>query len=139
MRYLAIDPGNKRTGLATGSDVTGLVTPLTTIELPVGDALIEAIAAQVAAQSPDRIIMGLPLNMDGTEGPQAKSVRSFAASLAEHISVEIVFQDERLSSFAADQEMARTGRTHKQKKLLRDALAAAAILRDYLDTRASDQ
>jgi putative Holliday junction resolvase len=74
--------------------------------------------------------------MDGTEGPRAKLVREFAAELAAQLPrfprVEIAFQDERLSSFAAEERLARTGRTHGEKKALRDALAACAILEDYL-------
>ena len=134
MRYMAIDPGDKRTGLATGDDITGIVTPLTTLELALsGEALIDALITQVNQHEPGCLVVGLPLNMDGTEGPRAKLVRRFAARLAEHTLLDVVFQDERLSSYEADQTMARSGRTHKQKKQIRDALAAAAILRDYLD------
>jgi len=128
MRYLAIDLGDKRTGLATGNDLTGMVAPASTLEIQRGDALIEAIVREIERHNPDRIILGLPLNMDGSEGPRAKIVRDFAADLAKVTAVEIICHDERLSSFEADQAMAQTGRTHRQKKRLRDALAAAAIL-----------
>ena len=133
MRYLAIDLGDKRTGLATGNDLTGMVAPTGTLEIPRGEALIAAIVKEIENHNPDALILGLPLNMDGTEGPRAKIVRDFAAQLSAQTSVEIDFQDERLTSYEADQAMARSGRTHKQKKRLRDALAATAILRDYLE------
>ncbi len=136
MRFLAIDLGDKRTGLAIGDDETRVAAPLTVIELPRGDALIDAIADSIKDHGPDEIVIGLPLNMDGTEGPQAKLVREFGEQLHQYCGLEVHYHDERLTSFAADQQMAGSGRTHKQKKRLRDALAAAEILRDFLDARA---
>ncbi len=133
MRFLAIDLGDKRTGLAIGDDETNLASPLTVIEVARGDALIDAIADSIKDHAPDAIVLGLPLNMDGTEGPQAKLVRAFGEQLHKYCGLEVHYHDERLTSFAADQQMAGSGRTHKQKKRLRDALAAAEILRDFLD------
>ena len=135
MRFLAIDLGDKRTGLAIGDDETRVAAPLTVIELPRGDALIDAIADSIKKHAPDEIVIGLPLNMDGTEGPQAKLVREFGEQLHKYCGLEVHYHDERLTSFAADQQMAGSGRTHKQKKRLRDALAAAEILRGFLDER----
>jgi len=137
MRYLAIDLGDKRTGLAVGDAVTGLVSPAGRIERPLGDALLEALAEAIDDHDPDALVIGLPLNMDGTAGPRAALVRTFAARLAARTGKTIHEQDERLTSFEADQAMARTGRTHGQKKRARDALAAAAILRDFLAARAA--
>lgn len=106
-----------------------------------GMALLEALAREIdtnlgekAARSPGELVLGLPLNMDGTEGPRAKQVRSFAALLASRAQREVRFQDERLTTADADWQMARTGMTHKQKKMRRDALSAANILRDFLAT-----
>lgn len=136
MRFLAIDLGDKRTGLAIGDDETKVASPLTVIELPCGDPLLEALTNAVDEHTPDAIVLGLPLNMDGTEGRQAKLVREFGEQLHKYCGLEVHYHDERLTSFAADQQMAGSGRTHKQKKRLRDALAAAEILRDFLDERA---
>ncbi|MEE8154782.1 MAG: Holliday junction resolvase RuvX [Phycisphaerales bacterium] len=136
MRFLAVDLGDKRTGLAVGDDETNLASPLTVIEVARGDALIDAIADSIKDHAPDAIVLGLPLNMDGTEGSQAKLVREFGEHLHDRCGLEVHYHDERLTSFAADQQMARSGRTHKQKKRLRDALAATEILRDFLDGRA---
>ncbi len=133
MRYLAIDLGDKRTGLALGDDTTGIVSPAGVLEVQRGTALLEAIRASMADHEPDAIVIGLPINMDDTEGDRAKLVRAFGAELGAMIDIPIHFQDERLTSVAADAQMARSGRTHKQKKKLRDALAAAEILRDFLD------
>ncbi|MCZ6852242.1 MAG: Holliday junction resolvase RuvX [Planctomycetota bacterium] len=137
MRYLAIDLGERRTGLAVGDDQTGVVTPLSILELPRGEGLIEALLKALQEHSPDEIVLGLPLNMDGTEGAPAKRVREFAKTLRKRCECVVHCQDERLTSYAADQRMARTGRTHKQKKWMRDALAAAEILRDFLDKSGS--
>ncbi|MDY7110391.1 MAG: Holliday junction resolvase RuvX [Planctomycetota bacterium] len=135
MRYLAIDLGDRRTGLAVGDDSTGLVSPVAVIEIRRGEALVDAVLAQIHEHEPDAIVIGLPLNMDGTEGDRAKIAHEFGESIAQRCTQPIHYQDERLTSFAADERMARSGRTHRQKKELRDALAAAEILRDFIDAR----
>lgn len=138
-RFLAIDLGDKRTGLAVADSLTRIVSPLTVLEVPIGDNLLDALIAAIHTQfSPHanfELVVGLPLNMDGTEGPRAKLVRDFTARLAARLSPPrpIHFQDERLTSADADWQMARSGKTHKEKKQLRDALAAAALLGDYLN------
>lgn len=139
MRYLAIDLGDKRTGFAVGDDFTRMASPVGMAELPVGPRLIEAIAQVIREHEPGAIVIGLPLNMDGTEGDAAKRVRAFGEQLAATIGLPVHVQDERLTSYAADQRMAQTGRTHKQKKQIRDAIAAAEILRDFLDTRSTGE
>lgn len=150
MRYLAIDLGDKRTGLALGDRVTRLVSPLETIEVPMsiadGSALLHALAKAVeeqigvtrivqGAKQPPRgaLVVGLPLNMDGTENPRTRHIRAFAARLGERTGLEVFFQDERLTTEEAHWQMKRTGMTRQQKKERRDALAAANILRDFLE------
>jgi putative Holliday junction resolvase len=133
MRYLAIDLGDKRTGLALGDDEMRIISPLKVIVAAAGEARLAAIMKAIEEHRPDALVVGLPLNMDGTEGERAKIAHAFAASLAERCDLPLHVQDERLTSYAADQKMARTGRTHGQKKQLRDALAAAEILGDFFD------
>jgi putative Holliday junction resolvase len=133
MRYLAVDLGAKRTGLAAGDDVVGLVQPVEVLSVPRGPALLDARA--VERHGPDALVIGLPLNMDGTEGGATADVRAFGAALAGRVELPVHFHDERLSSFEADQRMARSGRTHREKKELRDALAACAILESWLAER----
>jgi putative holliday junction resolvase len=152
MRYLAIDLGDKRTGMAVGDSITGLVTPDCVLESPVsengGAALLKAIARVVEehlgpppppgrSPAPGELVVGLPLNMDGTESPRSRTVREFAQRIAQHTGRRVHFHDERLTSAAADWSMARTGLTHKQKKSRRDAIAAAAILQDFLASLAA--
>lgn len=134
MRYLAIDLGDKRTGVAAGDDVTRIITPLQVIAVAPTLRMDELLKA-IASHKPDAIVLGLPLNADGSDSPAAKKSRAFGATLAQRANLPVHFQDERLTSYAADQSMARSGRTRKDKKEIRDALAAAEILRDFLDSR----
>lgn len=133
MKYLAIDLGDKRTGLAVGDDVLGLVTPLAPLVQSDRERLILALVEAVNEHDPQALVLGLPYNMDGSEGPRAKLVRDFARALAERINLPLHFRDERLTSFQADLQMAGSGLTHKQKKARRDSFAAAAILQDFLN------
>jgi putative Holliday junction resolvase len=134
MRYLAIDLGDKRTGVAAGDDVTGIITPLQVIAVA-PSLLMDELMKAITSHKPDAIVLGLPLNADGSDSPAAKKTRAFGETLAQRATLPVHYQDERLTSYAADQTMARTGRTRKDKKELRDALAAAEILRDFLDSR----
>ncbi len=143
MRYLCIDLGDRRTGLAVGDDATRIASPVGVVESALesrgGDALLDALkrATQEHLAAGDEIVLGLPLNMDGTDGPRAALVRAFAVRLAERTGRTVRLYDERLSTASADWSMARTGMTRKQKKERRDALAAAAILKEFLAARAA--
>ena len=136
MRFLAIDLGEKRTGLALGDALTRIATPLDVIEIPLARRDGAAVIAEVVRAALDAgaraLVIGLPLNMDGTEGPRSNRTRALAALIAKAANLPLHFQDERLSTARADWSMARTGLTRGQKKAKRDALAAAAILSDFL-------
>lgn len=137
MRYLAIDLGDRRTGLAVGDSVTRSATPAGVVEVPIerdgGSALLTALERAIEEHlGPGELVIGVPLNMDGSAGQRAQMVRAFAARLAERTKRVVHEQDERLTSVSADWTMAQSGLTHGQKKKRRDALAAAAILRDFL-------
>ncbi|MHC4065601.1 MAG: Holliday junction resolvase RuvX, partial [Planctomycetota bacterium] len=106
MRYLCLDLGDKRTGIATGDDETGVVSPAGMLPTPRGRDVVAAILEVIEAHGPDAIVLGLPLNMDGTEGPQARRVRDFGRQLGQRTDRPIHYQDERLTSYAADQQMA---------------------------------
>lgn len=135
MRYLAIDPGDKRTGLALGDDIIGLVSPLRIIEAANESQLLDRIKAIIQEHAPDAIVIGLALNMDGSEGDRAKLARRFAAELEARTRLPVHLQDERLTSFDAEGQLAQSGLTHSEKKARRDSLAACAILRDFLASR----
>jgi putative Holliday junction resolvase len=131
MRYLAVDLGGKRTGLAVGDDLTRIASPVDVLEIPPGPRLVEAILRAIAEHGPDALVIGLPLNMDGSEGEAAKQVRAFGDLLAKAASLPIEFHDERLTSRAAELDLAGLY-TRKGKKRRLDAVAAARILSGYL-------
>jgi putative Holliday junction resolvase len=135
MRYLAIDLGDKRTGLATGDDETGLAGPLAVLELPRGEALLDAIDHAIREYLPGALVVGLPLNMDGTEGDRARISRTFGDEVARRTGLPVHYQDERLTSDAADRTLTGRGLSPRRKKKVQDALAAAEILRDYFAAR----
>lgn len=136
MRYLAIDLGGKRTGLAVGDDESGIVTPLEVANVGDDAQRLHAIGRAIDAQGPDALVLGLPLNMDGSPGPAAKAASAFAEVLRQRFALSVYLADERLSSAVADEQMARRGLTRGDKKARRDALAAATILRDFLENQA---
>lgn len=155
MRLIALDIGDKRTGLATGDTVSRIASPLRTIEAPLthtstkakggspsftfdAGPLLDALVKAIEEEEASAAVVGHPLNMDGSAGPRAQLIEAFADLLRRELArrglvVDVHLMDERLTSAEADWQMARTGMTHKQKKKKRDALAAAAILRAYLD------
>ena len=138
MRYLAIDLGDKRTGIAVGDDETGIASPVAGLPIVPGPALLRTIVRAIEEHAPDGVVLGLPLNMDGSEGPQAQRTRAFGTELEAVIDRPLYYQDERLTSYAAEQRLSGSGRTHKQKKKVRDALAAAEILEDFLNRLTRD-
>jgi putative Holliday junction resolvase len=131
MRYLAVDLGGKRTGLAVGDDLTRIASPVDVLEIPPGPRLVEAILRAIAEHGPDALVIGLPLNMDGSEGEASKQARAFGDLLANAASLPIEFHDERLTSRAAELDLAGLY-TRKGKKRRLDAVAAARILSGYL-------
>ena len=135
MRFLSIDLGGKRTGLATGDDETQIVSPLDVIVTGNPDERLRQLGRFIEEEKPDALVLGIPFNMDGTLGPAAAKSQALAKILTERFGLPVHPMDERLTSAAADAQMAQTGLTHGQKKARRDALAAAAILRDFLEAR----
>ena len=126
MRYLAIDFGTKRTGLAICDPTETIASPLAVIEGQKN--LLDKITEVIEAENVQAIVLGLPLNMDGSKGPQVKIVFDFADRLRERFDIPIHFQDERLSTFSAEKKLIFAEFTRKKKKKHLDAVAAAQIL-----------
>ena len=133
MRYLAIDYGTKRTGLAICDRDETIVSPLAVIQGQ--KELLKKIVDVVETESVEAVVLGLPLNMDNSEGFQAKRVLQFAEQLKKLLEVPIHFQDERLSTFSAEEKLAPAELTRKKKKKRLDAVAAAAILEAFLEQK----
>jgi len=135
MRYLAIDYGAKRTGLAICDPAETVASPLAVIE---GQKdLLKRIADVVKAENVEAVVLGLPLNMDDTAGSQAKLVFGFAEQLEKVLNVPVHFQDERLSTFDADEKLSAAEFSRKKKKKRLDAIAAAEILEAFLEQKKS--
>ena len=133
MRYLAIDYGTKRTGLAVCDAGETIASPYDVLQ---GQKdLVQRIGRIVASENIGAIVVGLPLNMDDSEGPQAKRVRAFARQLESQIQVPVHLQDERLSSFGAEQKLGEIGLSKGKQRERLDALAAAEILQAFLEQK----
>ena len=132
MRYLSIDLGDKRTGLAICDADEVIASPLCLIEDQT--TLITQIKKIIDDEQVGGVVVGLPLNMDDTEGPKAKQIRAFAKELGDSVELPIYFQDERLTSFDAEKKLAGKYTRKKKKKRL-DAIAAAAILQIFLEEK----
>jgi putative Holliday junction resolvase len=143
MRVLGVDYGQRRIGLAL-SDATGLLArPWKTILRQGGAARVaNSLAAEVnRLQAEDdslaAVVIGLPRRLNGAPTEQTAQVEKLADSLRGRLSIPVVLQDERLSSREAESLLARRVKDWRKRKALLDAAAAAVILQDYLDSRAS--
>ena len=136
MRYLSVDLGDKRTGIAIGDALTGIVTPLDVVNTSSEAERFRRLRDLIEWEGPGALVVGWPLNMDGSVGPNAQKCKAFADKLSKATRLPVHLYDERLSSAVADEQMAMSGLTHKQKKARRDAMAAANILRGFLEAMA---
>jgi len=135
MRILAIDYGDARIGLAV-SDLTGLICgDAWTMEEWNMERASKRIAEEVKMRDVGTIVLGLPKNMDGTEGPRAEKSRAFRALLEQDTSLPVVLWDERRSSIEAHAILHANGRKEKKHRKNVDAVAASLILEGYLGSR----
>ena len=134
MRYLALDYGLKRLGAALCDAQETIVSPLCRIQVESGNQLklFAQILQIVQEHQVEAVVLGLPLNMDDSEGDQAQRTRKFAADLAHALNLPVHLQDERLSSSAADEKLALSGLSRKKRRQKRDMLAACDILEEFL-------
>ncbi len=134
MRILGIDYGEARTGLAVGDTETVIATVIGTVHERNKQVLAEKIAKTCSDEKIEKLVFGLPKNMDGTEGFRAEHTRIFAGMLQELLpDLPIDFYDERLSTVAASRFMMEANTKGKKKKNSIDALSAQIILQDYLE------
>jgi len=139
-RFCGIDYGRKRIGLAISDPGGVIAAPLATLEVRGSlDDQVRQITGATADEEVAAWVVGLPLNMDGTEGPQAKLTRTFAARLAALTGQPVHLADERLSSLQADQYLGMAELTRRKHKARRDRVAAQIILQAFLDARRADE
>lgn len=132
-KYLGVDYGDKRTGIAecdpSGLIATGICT--------VSEGGMRKTAIRVAKEAESRgcklIVIGLPKNMDGTEGERAEVIRTFAAMLPEYTTIPYDFYDERMTTMVAYRFLGETGTYGKKRKDAVDTLSAQIILQGYID------
>ncbi len=130
MRILGIDYGSVRVGVALSDELGMLASPLETVDYAQAIARIKEIISEKNVQ---KIVLGMPRNMNGSYGPQAEKVRLFAQLLAEKIAIDIQFWDERLSTQEVERMLIQANVSRQQRKKVIDKLAAQRILQNYLD------
>ena len=132
-RLLGFNLGTKTVGLAL-SDVTRVIaTPYETLRRTKFTADAKAIAAIAAKEGVGGLVIGLPLNLDGSDGPRAQSTRAFARNLAPHVDLPMAFWDERLSTAAVERHLIEADASRKRRAEVIDRMAAAYILQGALD------
>ena len=134
MRIMGIDYGDARTGLAVSDAMNLLVGEAWTVNQWDANALADEIIRQAVARGVERFVLGLPKNMDGTEGARAEKCREFAALLGSKTDIPIVMWDERRSSIEAHAILHANGKKEKKHRKTVDAVAASLILEGYLGT-----
>jgi putative Holliday junction resolvase len=143
MRALGLDIGSRRIGTALSDHLGLLAAPWRTITVGRGRELND-IAAMVAEREIEILVIGLPLSLDGTEGPQAQTVRAFVERLAAHLAsargadapaLPIELADERFTTAEAERLLLERNLSREERRARVDAAAAAIMLQDWLDAR----
>ena len=134
-RVLAIDYGDVRIGLAQSDLMQLIASPLEVIPNKSMEESAKTISGIIANNDVETVVIGLPLNMDGTEGLRAEVTRNFAEVLSKLTSAKIVFQDERLSSVEAEDILIEANVRREKRKKIIDKVAACLILESYLSRK----
>ena len=133
-RLLGLDHGKRRIGVAVADTETGMAFARTAIQRRNLDHDLALVRELCTSEGVEQVVIGLPLNMDGREGPQAAETRAFGERLTA-IGLDVVFEDERLSSWEAAQRLADAGRRPSRASGELDSAAARLILQQYLGAR----
>lgn len=134
MRIMGIDYGDARTGLAVSDEMNILVGEAWTLNEWNPERVADVIAQEAQKRNVGRFVLGLPKNMDGSEGPRAEKCRDFAELLRSKTDIELVMWDERRSSIEAHAILHANGKKEKKHRKTVDAVAASLILEGYLGT-----
>ena len=133
MRVMGLDIGEKRIGVALSDPLGVIASALTVVERITDEAAIRQIIDLAQENEVERIVVGLPLSLDGSLGRQAQAVQSFVELLKKGTQLSVVTWDERLSTVAAERALLEMGMKRDKRKKRRDSLAASFILQGYLD------
>ncbi len=142
MRVLGVDLGSRRIGLAISDPGASFAFPLDAIESKGARKDVEALRTLIAEQEVERVVVGLPLHMDGRSGPAADAARRFAAALEESTGIPVDTLDERWTTREAERALLEGGGSKKSRRKARksgelDSMAASIILRTWLEREAS--
>ena len=132
-RLLGLDVGSKTVGMALSDVTRSIATPFDTIRRTKFTADAKTIGEVIESNQVGALVIGFPLNLDGSEGPRAQSTRAFARNLAAHVGVPMVFWDERLSTAAVERHLIDADASRKRRAEVIDRMAAAYILQGALD------
>ncbi len=135
-RHMGLDVGERRIGVALSDETATLASALTTLARVGARKDAAAVADLARRHEIASIVVGLPLNMDGSQGPQAQKVLAFAGRLRA-LGLPVVMRDERLTTVEADEQLREVGLGWKERKRLVDQAAAVVILQEYLDQPAA--
>ena len=139
MKILAVDLGKARTGLAVCDEMELLASPVGTIAEYNRENLCRKVAEQARKLHVEEIVLGLPKNMDGSEGESAQNAREFAHMLEETSGIPVVLRDERLTTVSAHGYLNATDTRGKKRKAVVDTVSAVLILENYLAYRKNQQ
>lgn len=134
MKILAVDYGERRTGLAVSDDIGITAQGLDTLVVEDERVLPSRVAEIAVRLGAERIVVGLPLNMNGTESEKSQKVRVFGAELTELANMPVIFWDERMTSLQAQRILQETGKKTRGNKHHIDRISATLILQEYLQT-----
>lgn len=132
-RILGIDYGRRRVGLAVCDETEEFAFPHAVLEIHNSGEALKQVAACCHREGIARIVVGLPVNMDGSEGPMAVEVRQFTTALARQTGLPVELWDERLTTYRAEQFLIEADLSRQKRKSIRDKVAAQQILQGYLD------
>lgn len=135
MKIMAVDLGRVRTGLAISDETEFLATPIGTVTERDRDRLLQLVSDAAMQHGAKKIVVGLPKNMDGTQGESAQNATSFAASLEQKTGLTVILWDERLTTASAIGFLNETNVRGKKRKAVVDTVSAVIILQDYLDSK----
>jgi len=132
---IALDFGERRIGVAASDPDGHIARPLTVIERASRAEDMARIGELLRSRHVEKVVVGLPLNLDGSAGPSARRARRFAATLRKALELPVDLWDERLTTAEAERALLASDRSRQRRKEVRDAVAASLILQSYLDAQ----
>ncbi len=139
MRAMGLDVGTKTVGVAVADELGITAQPITVIRRSNLKADLAELIRLAQDREVDRFVLGLPLNMDGSEGPRALATRKFGDALAKTSNLTIIYQDERLTTVAAERSLLEADVSRSKRREVIDQVAASLILQGWLDAQPRSQ